>query len=238
MTAPESASRKPKQLDAGGFQPEISSFRLHLAAEGKAAKTVRTYTEAVQWFAGEYLLMQAGGGAWEQVTRQDVQQWIVWLLDCYSSAYASNQYRALQQFFRWLAGEEEIPTPWPGLKPPHVPEKPVPIFGDHDLASIERACAGRTFAQRRDAALIAVFRATDAACRSWPESGTTPATRGAATWTCGTGRSPCRARAARPGPSRSASTLPGAWTGTSASAPGTPRGTGRSCGSGSATGGR
>jgi hypothetical protein len=32
MTAPQSASRKPKQLDAGSFQPEISSFRLHLAA--------------------------------------------------------------------------------------------------------------------------------------------------------------------------------------------------------------
>ena len=95
MTAPESASRKPKQLDAGSFQPEISSFRLHLAAEGKAAKTVRTYTKAVQWFAGEYLLEQAAGGAWEQVARQDVQQWIVWLLDRYSSAYASNQYRAL-----------------------------------------------------------------------------------------------------------------------------------------------
>jgi hypothetical protein len=76
MTAPQSASRKPKQLDAGSFQPEISSFRLHLAAEGKAAKTVRTYTEAVQWFAGEHLRKQAADGAWMQVTRQDVQQWI------------------------------------------------------------------------------------------------------------------------------------------------------------------
>jgi hypothetical protein len=47
MTAPESASRKPRQLDAGSFQPEISSSCLHLAAEGKAAKTVGTYTEAV-----------------------------------------------------------------------------------------------------------------------------------------------------------------------------------------------
>jgi site-specific recombinase XerD len=160
MTAPESASRKPKQLDAGSFQPEISSFRLHLAAEGKAAKTVRTYTEAVQWFAGEYLLEQAAGGAWEQVTRQDVQQWIVWLLDRYSSAYASNQYRALQQFFKWLATEEEIHDPMAGLKPPHVPEKPVPVFTAGDLPQLERACAGRGFAQRRDAALIAVFTAT------------------------------------------------------------------------------
>ena len=160
MTAPRSASRKPKQLDAGGFQPEISSVGLHLAAEGKAEKTVRTYTEAVQWFAGEHLLTQAAGGAWEQVTRQDVQRWIVWLLDRYSSAYASNQYRALQQFFKWLAAEEEIPDPMAGLKPPHVPDKPVPVFTAGDLPRLERACAGRGFAQRRDAALIAVFNAT------------------------------------------------------------------------------
>jgi hypothetical protein len=51
MTAPQARSRQPKLLDAGGLQPEISSFRLHLAAGGKAATTVRTYTEAVQWFA-------------------------------------------------------------------------------------------------------------------------------------------------------------------------------------------
>jgi len=37
--------RKP--LDAGPFAPEIGSFRLLLAAKGKAAKTVRTYVEAV-----------------------------------------------------------------------------------------------------------------------------------------------------------------------------------------------
>jgi len=80
MTVPESASRKLKQLDAGSFQPEISSFGLHLAAEGKAEKTVRTYTEAVQWCAGEHPLKQAAGDRWEQVTRQDVRQWMIWLL--------------------------------------------------------------------------------------------------------------------------------------------------------------
>ncbi len=34
------APRPPRQLDAGPFQPQIGSFRLHLAAEGKAARTV------------------------------------------------------------------------------------------------------------------------------------------------------------------------------------------------------
>jgi integrase len=84
----------------------------------------------------------------------------VWLLDRYSSAYASNQYRALQQFFKWLAAQEEVSDPMAGLKPPRVPDKPVPVFAAGDLQRLERACAGRAFAERRDAALIAVFRAT------------------------------------------------------------------------------
>jgi len=160
MPAAESHYWQPKQLDAGGFQPEISSFRLHLAAEGKAATTVRTYTEAVQWFAAVHLRREAARAGWDEVRRQDVQEWIVWLLSQYSSAYASNQYRALQQFFKWLAAEEEIPDPMAGMRPPHVPDKPVPVFSGDDLSRLERACAGRSFQQRRDAAVIAVFRAT------------------------------------------------------------------------------
>src|SRR5258708_6284653 len=160
MLAPQSRSWQPKQLDAGCSQPEVSSFRLHLAAEGKAAKTVRTYTEAVQWFAAAHLLRETDRAHWEEVGEQDVQQWIVWLLERYSHAYASNQFRALQQFFKWPAAEEEIPDPMAGLKPPYVPERPVPVFAADDLARLERVCAGRSFQQRRDSAVIAVFRAT------------------------------------------------------------------------------
>ena len=76
MTALRARYRQRKQLDAGGFQPEISSFRLHLAAEGKAAKTVRTYTEAVQWFAAAHLLAQAARTSWEEVGKQDVRRWM------------------------------------------------------------------------------------------------------------------------------------------------------------------
>ncbi len=160
MTAPRSHSRPGKDLDAGIFQPEISSFRLHLAAEGKAAKTIRTYTEAVQWFAAVYLAGEAGCSGWEQVDGQDVQRWMVWLLGRYSSAYASNQYRSLQQFFKWLAAEEELPDPMAGLRPPKVTDKLVPVFTATELTALEKACAGRGFAQRRDAAIIAVFRAS------------------------------------------------------------------------------
>ena len=155
MAAPQSRCRQPKLLDAGGFQPEISSFRLHLAAEGKAARTVRTYTEAVRWFAAAHLRGKVGRTHWEEVSKHDVQQWMVWLLGRYSAAYASNQFRALQQFFKWLAAEEQIPDPMAGLRPPHVPDQPVPVFTAGDLLKLERACAGRSFQQRRDAAVFA-----------------------------------------------------------------------------------
>jgi site-specific recombinase XerD len=152
MTVPQPCPRRRKRLDAGVFQPEIGSFRLHLAAEGKAARTVRTYTGAVAWFAAAHLIPRTSRIRWEQVDGHDVQRWLVHLLTRYSDAYASNQYRALQQFFRWLAGEEQIPDPMARLRAPKVTQKLVPVFTSGELSALERTCHGRAFAQRRDAA--------------------------------------------------------------------------------------
>jgi site-specific recombinase XerD len=160
MRAGTGRSRQPKPLTAGPFQRTISSFRLHLAAENKSAKTVRMYTEAVQWFAAAHLLRQTTRSGWDQVAGQDIQAWMVWLLGRYSDSYASNQYRALQQFFRWWSDEEELPNPIARLRPPKVTEKLVPVFSSVELSKLERACQGRAFAQRRDHAIISVFEAT------------------------------------------------------------------------------
>ena len=140
MTAQQPRSRQPKNLDAGIFQAEINSFALRLAAEGKAAKTIRTYAEAVRWFAAAGPPGQAARASWDQVTSQDIQQWMAWLLGRYSTAYASNQYRALQQFFKWLAAEDELPDPMAGLLPPRVTDKLVPVFTGQELTRLEQAC--------------------------------------------------------------------------------------------------
>jgi len=79
MTRPQ----RPGRRDTGAFGPDIGSFRLHLAAEGKAARTVQGYTGTVRWFAADYLLGQAGKTSWEQVDAQDIQQWMAWLLHRY-----------------------------------------------------------------------------------------------------------------------------------------------------------
>jgi integrase len=159
MATSSSRPRQRKPLDAGPLAPEIGSFRLHLAAEGKAAKTVRTYTEAVAWFAAAHLIPRTGWTRWEQVSGHDVQRWMVHLLSRYSDAYASNQFRALQQFFRWLADDEDLPDPMARLRAPKVTEKLVPVFSSGELSALEKTCQGRGFA-RRDAAIIAVLTAT------------------------------------------------------------------------------
>jgi site-specific recombinase XerD len=55
------------------------------------------------------------------VNTQDVQRWVVWLLRHYTESYAYQQYRSLQQFFRWLAVEDEIADPMARLRVPRCP---------------------------------------------------------------------------------------------------------------------
>ena len=163
MTAPRPHRQLPKQrreLDAGPLEPLIGSFALHLAAEGKAARTVQGYTAAVRWFAAGYLAGQAGKTSWEQVDAPDIQRWMTYLLGRYSSAYASIQFRALRQFFKWRAADEDLPDPMARLRAPKVTVTAVPVFTSVELSELEKACQGRSFAARRDAAIIAVFTAT------------------------------------------------------------------------------
>jgi site-specific recombinase XerD len=160
MVGPRRRHGRPGQPDAGPLGADITSFRLHLAAEGKAARTVQGYTGAVRWFAAAYLLDQAGKTSWEQADGHDVRQWMVQLLDRYSAAYASIQFRALRQFFKWLAAEDGIPDPMDRLRAPRVAVREVPVFTSVELSALEKTCRGSTFTARRDAAIIAVFQAT------------------------------------------------------------------------------
>ena len=160
MAAARRLPGQPGHLDAGPLEPLIGSFALYLAAEGKAARTVQGYTSAVRWLAAAYLLAEQGKTRWEQVDAQDVQLWITQLLRRHSSAYASIQFRALRQFFKWRADEDGLPDPMARLRAPKVSMTAVPVFTSVELSELDRACQGRSFAARRDAAILAVFTAT------------------------------------------------------------------------------
>ena len=153
-------TRPPGLLDAGPLELDIASFRLHLAAEGTSARTVQGYTSAVRWFAAGYLAGEAGKTSWDQADAWDIQQWMVHLLDRYSSAYAGIQFRALRQFFKWRGDEDDSPAPMSPLRAPKVTVTAVPVLTSGELSELQKACQGRSFAARRDAAIIAVLAAT------------------------------------------------------------------------------
>ena len=92
--------------------------------------------------------------------KADLRRWTVRLLGEYSTAYAGNQFRAVRRFLRWLAVEEDRPDPVKGLRAPTVKVSLVPVFTSGELSALRRACQGRGFADRRDAAILAVFEAT------------------------------------------------------------------------------
>lgn len=146
------------------FGREIASFRRFLKAENKSDNTIRIYTDAAERFAN-WLAANSGAGDdgiepvdnWLDVAPKHIQGWIISILETRTAGYANNQYRAIQQFFRWLSDEEEIPNPMLGLRPPAVPEQPVEVLRREQLTALLRNCQGRDFVNRRDLAILYVL---------------------------------------------------------------------------------
>jgi hypothetical protein len=103
------------------------------------------------------------------------------------------------------------------LGAPKVTENLVPVFTSGELSALERTCHGRTFAERRDVAVIAVLKASGIWAGEVAGIRYDPHGASRSTSTCGSARSPSAARAAGPGSSGSGTRQRGLWTGTSAS---------------------
>ena len=133
----------------------IDSFELHLLAERKSPKTIRTYTEAAQWLAAPSL-PPAGITTGGRSPPGTSQRWIVGLVARYSDTYANNQFRALQQFFKWYSAEDPAdprPNPMAGLQAAQGRRQVVPVFTDAELAALLAHLQGRRIRGRRDRAI-------------------------------------------------------------------------------------
>ena len=71
------------------------------------------------------------------------------------------RFRSAQQFFKFLLEEGEIDaSPMRAMRPPIVPEQPVAVVSTDELERLIRSVSGRTFAERRDMAIIRLCRDT------------------------------------------------------------------------------
>src|SRR5215218_10417072 len=77
------------------------------------------------------------------------------LLQRRAAETVATRYRRLRVLYRWLEEEEEIPaSPMARMKPPIVPDQPVPVVPEDGLRRLLAACAGKTFEARRDTAIV------------------------------------------------------------------------------------
>lgn len=147
----------PTRLDdrlSTGIRAELDSFLLSLEAENLAAKTRRTYGEAVELF-GRFLAVRGMPIDPGTIRREHVEAFVADQIARWRPNTARNRYLALKRFFDWLTDEGLIDaSPMARTRPPRVPEEPVPLVPEETVKAILRACEGKALADRRDAAMI------------------------------------------------------------------------------------
>lgn len=141
--------------EIGPLAPDIASFRRSLQAANKSANTVTIYDGAAVKFA-RWLTLN-GVSSWDDVKPEHIEGFMISVLADRSPGYANNLYRAIQQFFKWWCAEEQLPNPMAGLKPPMLPEVPVPVLREDQLKALLKATEGRDFVSRRDHAILRLF---------------------------------------------------------------------------------
>lgn len=139
----------------------LPDFRRHLMALNRAPQTINRYLVDAEILA-DYLDQAGLPTAVNAITRGHLEAFLVHMSQrpsrrggTLSPATVARTYRSVQQFFRWLLEEEEIEVdPYTKMKPPAVPEQPVPIITDDELRRLFDVCKGNTFEARRDSAIL------------------------------------------------------------------------------------
>lgn len=138
--------------------PLLTDWSQHLRAENKAPSTIRTYLASVQALEAD---LRANDLSVEinDVNKRVLEGFFARMVEGKAAAsYVAKHFRQLQQYFKWLAAEQEIPqSPMLGMKPPAVPEQPVPVITEVELDKLLSACKGPTFENRRDYAILRFF---------------------------------------------------------------------------------
>jgi site-specific recombinase XerD len=141
-------------MAAARIDPLVRSFERFMRAERRSERTIDNYFEALEQFGA---LLEARGRGLAEATTADVQDYIIDIVERLRPATANNRFRALHRFYGWLEDEEEIPNPMRRLKPPPVPEEPVPVLDADALRRLFEVCQGRGFDERRDTAILSLF---------------------------------------------------------------------------------
>lgn len=135
----------------------LPDWRVHLRARNLAASTITSYLKVAENLLA-YLVAQGMPTTAEGIAREHIESFLADLTDRVSAATVAKHYRSLQQLFRWLVDDgERDRSPMERMRPPSVPEQPVPILRDEELGALLLSCKGNSFENRRDNAVLRMW---------------------------------------------------------------------------------
>ena len=130
----------------------VRSFERHLRAENHSEHTIASYLESLR--QAEAFLAGRGRSLLD-ARREDLEAFLGELLQRRAPETVATRYRPLRVLYRWLEEEEEITaSPMSKMRPPIVPEQPVPVVLEDGLRRLLAACAGKDFEARRDTTIV------------------------------------------------------------------------------------
>jgi site-specific recombinase XerD len=154
----------PTLVTSGDLGDELQSFVRHLRAQNVSPNTVYAYAGAVVSL-GQFLLEHDYPTDVRAIERQHIELWQEALLATYKPATAHQRYRGAQRFFHWFEAIDDTETfrsPMAKLKPPKLDEYMPTVLSIEQLRALLAATSGKSFEDRRDAALLRLFFETGA----------------------------------------------------------------------------
>lgn len=128
----------------------VRAFTRSLRAEGRSVRTVQSYEEAARLLAGFLDDVPL-----DEVTKTDVEKFMIFVQEHWSQATAAVRYRSLQALFKWLLAEAYVEkSPMTGTSAPKATSKPVPVSSDGDLKALLTVCKGTDIYSHRDTAIV------------------------------------------------------------------------------------
>jgi site-specific recombinase XerD len=157
------SSTAPAPVIPGDYPLLVRSFRRHLLATNKSAHTITTYMTPLDNLC-RFLVAQGMPTNAASITREHIEEYITDALTRQQASTVLLAVRTIKLFFRWLVDEGELATsPAERIKPPVVPEQPVPIIRADELRRLLKVCEGKAPEDRRDLALVRLL--ADTGCR-------------------------------------------------------------------------
>jgi site-specific recombinase XerD len=133
-------------------QPPAPLLRAAPAAENCSERTVASYLDSLRQAEA---FLAGRGRTLVDARREDLEAFLGDLLQRRAPETVATRYRRLRVLYRWLEEEDEITAnPMAKMRPPIIPEQPVPVVPEDGLRQLLATCAGKRFEDRRDTALI------------------------------------------------------------------------------------